>query len=119
MVNFYDILRVERGDSQFSAFVRLNKDHEIYRGHFPGSPVVPGVCMIRMVHELLQELKSRKLRLSSADNIKFLAVINPFEVTDLSVNIDLTTVGDQFMVHASIVSEPVVYFKFKGIFTTT
>ena len=40
---------------------------------------------MQMVQELLQELMRRELCLSEAKNVKYLAIISPEEVTDLSV----------------------------------
>ncbi len=117
MNDFYHILQTDTADAQFCTLIRFNKDHAIFRGHFPGSPVVPGVCMIRVVHELMEAGKSHKLKLSSADQIKFLAVIDPREVSDVSVNIDYTLRDEQYLVQASIFSGRVIYFKLKGVFT--
>ena len=39
------------GQSGFN--VILNPDHLIYKAHFPGQPVTPGVCILQMIRELL------------------------------------------------------------------
>lgn len=35
--------------------VLLHADHAIFRGHFPGQPVLPGVCMMEMIAEIAGE----------------------------------------------------------------
>ena len=35
--------------------IRLNPDHEIYRAHFPGNPITPGVCIVQIISEVLGE----------------------------------------------------------------
>lgn len=117
MDDFYHILQLSAADLRLSAVIRFNKEHAIFKGHFLGSPVVPGVCMIRLVHELMEAGSSGKLRLSSADSIKFLAVIDPQEISDVSVNIDYTLRENQYLVQGSIFSGQIIYFKFKGVFT--
>ena len=44
--NFYTILSSESSDSTiWTIQVKLNPGHPVYQGHFPGHPVVPGVCL--------------------------------------------------------------------------
>lgn len=54
-------------------------DHPLFAGHFPGMPIVPGVCLLNMVkcavsHKLAQEVRFEKIR-----ECKFLSAINPVE----------------------------------------
>ena len=50
--DFYQI--TEQASQAFR--IRLNPAHEIYRAHFPGQPITPGVCQIQLVTELLSQL---------------------------------------------------------------
>ncbi|MBQ0740088.1 3-hydroxyacyl-ACP dehydratase, partial [Aquimarina celericrescens] len=34
--------------------ITINKNHKIFKGHFPGNPVTPGVCMIQIIKELAE-----------------------------------------------------------------
>ncbi|MCC2591311.1 3-hydroxyacyl-ACP dehydratase [Chryseobacterium sp. MFBS3-17] len=77
------------GNGLYTAEITLNPEHEIFRGHFPGNPVAPGVCMIQMIKELTENILKRPLFLSSASNVKFMAIINPEETPDLSLELDL------------------------------
>ena len=43
--NFYKIIHIkEREDGKQAIEIELNPGHVLYQGHFPGQPVVPGVC---------------------------------------------------------------------------
>lgn len=77
------------GSGNYTIQVRLNPDHEIFEGHFPGNPVTPGACMIQMVKELTEGILGYKLRMKQASNVKFMALINPLThpVLDLSLEI--------------------------------
>ena len=65
------------GANEFSCRVVFNDAHAIFKGHFPGQPVVPGVCMIEMARELLQAQTGKRLMLHDARNVKFLQFITP------------------------------------------
>jgi len=87
--NFYDLTSHESENNTFRANIKLNKDHEIFKGHFPGNPVTPGVCMMQIVKDLAEKFTDSKLFLKSASNVKFMAIINPFETPDLVLELDI------------------------------
>lgn len=87
--NFYDLTSHESENNTFRANIKLNKDHEIFKGHFPGNPVTPGVCMMQIVKDLAEKFTESKLFLKSASNVKFMAIINPFETPDLVLELDI------------------------------
>ncbi len=84
----YKITKVEKTSSAISADIHLNKDHDIFKGHFPGNPVMPGVCMIQIIKELTEMALEKNLFLSVSSNIKFMAIINPEVNPDLDIKID-------------------------------
>ena len=53
--DYYKVESVVRSDGEAVYTVSLNPDCEVYRGHFPGSPVSPGVCNIQMIRECAQK----------------------------------------------------------------
>ena len=74
---FYTIHDTQGSDNKLSCRIEFNADHDIFKGHFPGHPVVPGVCMIEIVKELLQRTTGKDLTLRQAGNVKFLRLIVP------------------------------------------
>lgn len=85
----YNVEVTEKTDSGISARIHLNKAHDIFKGHFPGNPVMPGVCMIQIIKELTEEATAKNLFLSVSSNIKFMAIINPEKNPDLKLSIDI------------------------------
>lgn len=59
--------------------LRLNPSCFIYQAHFPGEPITPGVCIVQMGVELVEEVLQRKLSVVKAKNVKFLSVLTPQE----------------------------------------
>ena len=77
--SFYKIQ--EAGENRF--VLSLNPDHFIYLAHFPGEPITPGVCIVQIGKELLEEQMGRNLELVKVKNVKFLSVVSPRETTEL------------------------------------
>jgi 3-hydroxyacyl-[acyl-carrier-protein] dehydratase len=97
--DFYTLQSYEKTENgSFVANISLNKDHDIFKGHFPGNPVTPGVCMMQIVKELTEEFTDSKLFLKTASNVKFMAIINPFETPDLIVQLDINENEDEIKV---------------------
>ncbi|MEC3877480.1 3-hydroxyacyl-ACP dehydratase [Chryseobacterium salviniae] len=88
LTDFYSLESSEKTESgSFTAHILLNKDHDIFKGHFPGNPVTPGVCMMQIVKELSEKFTGQNLFLKSASNVKFMAIINPFETPELNLQL--------------------------------
>ena len=61
------------------ATVRLLPESPVYRGHFPGYPITPGVCLVEMALELIAEMAGHdgRGRLVGAKSIKFTSPVMP------------------------------------------
>ena len=122
---FFDIQsftydNTEEVQQKLQVVVSLMGDHPIYSGHFPGNPVVPGVCQVQMVKELVEKAVKHPLNLTESDNIKFLSMINPLVNAQLEFNILIRPVIAQLLsVTATIAAGSIVFLKFKGKFKTT
>ncbi|HYG38681.1 MAG TPA: hypothetical protein VD908_08685 [Cytophagales bacterium] len=118
--NFFEILEEKQTEAEsFSLItkVKLNKNHQIFQGHFPSNPVVPGVCLIQMIKEIVEKDLKKELRLVRADNVKFLNMINPEE--NETVIIDMTIKpSEHLIVKANVLFEEKTFLKFSGVFTT-
>lgn len=75
--DFCKIKSVITEDSVVKYSLWLNPGHPIFKAHFPGHPITPGVCIVRMATELLSVHLGRKLELTLIKNVKFLVVIAP------------------------------------------
>ena len=78
---------------------------------FPEVPVVPGVCMMQMVKELVEDFTGQRLRLSKADHLKFLTIINPRDNKLLHVDIAVSSNSVKaFLVTAAFFHEDTTFF---------
>jgi 3-hydroxyacyl-[acyl-carrier-protein] dehydratase len=109
--SFFYVLEKTSSEGSVRARLSVNKDHPILQGHFPGQPVVPGVCMMQLVKELTEMDAERKLTITEAQNVKFLSVMDPLQVKEIEARIDYHEEKENLSLQASLFSGPVVYFK--------
>lgn len=115
--NFYTVLNNQSNGSSVNALLELNPEHHIFDGHFPQIPVVPGVCMMQMVKELVEDFTGQRLRLSKAEHLKFLSIIDPRQNRLLDVDISIhSNSSPNIQVTAAFSRQDTVFFKFKGGF---
>ena len=112
----YTIKDSQDTDEGIVVNIRLNKDHDIFKGHFPGNPVMPGVCMIQIIKELTEKKSEKKLLLTSSSNIKFMAIINPEMNPELELNISITEEDGQLKVKNTTSFGATVALKLNAIF---
>jgi 3-hydroxyacyl-[acyl-carrier-protein] dehydratase len=99
------------------AQLRLRVSHRIFAGHFPGRPVLPGVCLVQLVQELAASVAGSAVRLVRAGPIKFITMIDP----DRDAAIIITLTGKEaatleWEITAEGSNAGGVCFKFKGVF---
>lgn len=115
--DFFYIKTLEQEGGKINARLEINTRHKIFDGHFPGQPVVPGVCMMQMIKEILEQALARPTQLATADRLKFLTVLVPTDGNKINAEIKYIVGEDGGVrVVASLVNDGVVYFKMSGVF---
>lgn len=70
-------------DGPASSFtIELNPDSIIYKAHFKGMPITPGICLLAIATELVGK------PLVGAKEVKFLAPVEPGSVTVLEYSVN-------------------------------
>lgn len=98
--DFYRIGSLIVDDGKLSCSLTFNGAHDIFKGHFPGNPIVPGVCTIGIVKEVLETALEKRLMLAKASVVKYLGLIKP----DMEVQLEIIWLSnpDNFGVNAKI-----------------
>jgi 3-hydroxyacyl-[acyl-carrier-protein] dehydratase len=114
---FYKVLELKKmSENQILAIIEINREHDIYKGHFPNQPIVPGVCQIQIVKELLEELIGKKLQMTHGDNIKFTGMIIPDQTPVVNLEVNFKMNGLEIICDAKLSHGETTFTKYKGKF---
>lgn len=107
MNDFYTLSHIVQTENKWEGKIMFNAAHAIFKGHFPGQPVVPGVCMMQIVKEVLENAMNKKIRITQAAQVKFLQLITP----DSSpvIHIEWKVAEDALLVNAQFKTEKDVF----------
>jgi 3-hydroxyacyl-[acyl-carrier-protein] dehydratase len=114
--NLYTYRLTGKEENRIDASLQVDSNHPLYLGHFPGFPITPGVCQIRMIKEILEEELGQTLMLSKARQIKFTAIHEPGKEKAMDASIAFSQTGDHLEVSAQLQNKKKVFLKFKGEF---
>jgi 3-hydroxyacyl-[acyl-carrier-protein] dehydratase len=92
-------------------------EHAIFKGHFPGNPVTPGVVQLEILGEVLSDVLDQKVSLKTMGNCKFLAILNPEVNNEIEVKITHSlTEENTYKVAAQFGAEGITFTKIQAEF---
>ena len=92
--DFYKVTNLAVADGSATAHITINKNHDVFKGHFPGNPVTPGVCMMQIIKELTEQVVNEQLFMQSSNNVKVMAIRKPEGNPDLVLTLDISEDDD-------------------------
>ena len=113
--DFFSLKAIQHVNHSIDATVSFDDKHSIFKGHFEGFPVVPGVCMMQIIKEIMEKEMDKPLQVSKASQMKFLSVINPEENNEVSANIEYTANDHTYEVEAKLFLGETTFFKIKAV----
>jgi len=118
LLDYYYIIKNQQTTESTTLFdVMLLPECSVYKGHFPGMPVAPGVCNIQMIKECVERMAEKPLLLESMAKCKFITMITPDQHRELQIHIVSTESEDKRLkVSATIGYDNTDYIIFKGVF---
>ena len=111
--NLYTIQKLAESDNQIQVIVNLMADHAIFEGHFPGQPVLPGVCMMEMIAEITGYYLQESFRISGSPLIKFLRMIDPKKTPLIHFQIKFQSVKEIIVSSGMIFLGTDIFMKFQ------
>jgi 3-hydroxyacyl-[acyl-carrier-protein] dehydratase len=94
--------------------IEISVNHAVFDGHFPGNPVMPGVCQMEIVKEVMCSYFKKELVYNSVSDMKFINMWLPNEAKHVFLDISTDTIENGFKLKASIYSDTKTYFKLRG-----
>jgi 3-hydroxyacyl-[acyl-carrier-protein] dehydratase len=114
--NLFTFTDLQAEGDRLKSIIKLNAGHPIFKGHFPGQPVLPGVCMMQMVKEVTEVYIGKKIRLLRARELKFLSFIDPVEHASIKIELSVKATDGGIKVDARLLNSTTLFFKFSGLF---
>lgn len=110
--NLLIIKNIADTEDGFAVTLTTEPDNVIYKAHFPGNPITPGVCLIQTAGEILQQRLGKRLFLKSSKNIKFLNTLIPAKDREVTFSYTKIEEGEAEYKTQVVVSDPnTVYTK--------
>lgn len=92
VAQFFTLESGEKNGNSATYRCRLHPEAPVFKAHFPGFPVLPGVLTLKMVVDAInasQFFSTQTLTVQSIGNAKYLAVINPQETQEVEISVAL------------------------------
>lgn len=92
VAQFFTLEAGEKNDNSATYRCRLHPEAPVFKAHFPGFPVLPGVLTLKMVVDAInasQFFSTQTLTVQSIGNAKYLAVVNPQETQEVEISVAL------------------------------
>lgn len=92
VAQFFTLEAGERNGNSATYRCRLHPEAPVFKAHFPGFPVLPGVLTLKMVVDAInasQFFSTQTLTVQSIGNAKYLAVVNPQETQEVEISVAL------------------------------
>lgn len=112
----YTLQDFTQNEETVTATIKLHQEHDVFKGHFPGNPVMPGVCMIQIIKELTEKAVGKDLFLSVSTNIKFMAIINPEKNDTLVLTLNIVETENEVKVKNTTSFEDTLALKLSATF---
>jgi len=116
MDSLFTIVAIDHRDNTIHAVLEIDGQNEIFNGHFPDHPVLPGACMVQIVKEIFEGAMGSSYQLQKADNLKFLSLVDPRKNNTLHLELSYAIEETGTKVTASLSSDADIVFKLQGTF---
>lgn len=111
IADLYEIKEDSVRDDTQTTSITLNPECDVFKGHFPGNPVTPGVCMLQIIKEITENRMECSLFMKKVSNVKFMAVINPEKTPELLIINDFKEVEGDIKVKSSVKFDDTIALK--------
>lgn len=113
--SYFHIMNSRDGGGCTLFDVVIDPSCEVYKGHFPGKPVSPGVCNIGMIRLCAEKAAGHSLRFTSIKQCRLTGLVTPSPSHILQVEVRLTGTEDGHTLLGAVIRDSEkTYMELKG-----
>ena len=116
----YHILASEKTEDSCTYTLRISETFPLFKGHFPGSPVLPGVCILQIFKELAETDMAieHPLMYNDIKQCKFLLPIAMDKPIDVTATLSLKQDRPFWNLTASLKDDESLFTTLKAVLIT-
>lgn len=114
--DIYTLQSIDCDSSRCNAVIVLNPDSAIYKGHFPGNPITPGVVIIGIARELIEHALGLSLTLTGVPSVKYMSVLTPTSSPKVTYILEFTADNDKVKAKATVKNETTSFARISLVF---
>lgn len=97
--------------------ITINAESEVFKGHFPNQPVMPGVVQMELVKRAIELALELKIEMVAASNVKFLKMLIPQQHSEAELYFTIASTANLYKVKAQLKINNEIYFKSDASYT--
>jgi len=78
------LTKIEITGDSFRAEFRFPPQLEVFRGHFPGAPLVPGIFLLEAARIAAERAAGHALRITRVKDAKFVQMVKPDDLVEIT-----------------------------------
>lgn len=107
---------INNSEKTIQANVLINASSNVFNGHFPGRPILPGVYHLYITMNILKKFYDSNMTFNACANIKFLNYIDPNLVTILNYDIYIKNINDSsYTLNVIVKNDQTVFCKMQNL----
>ena len=113
--NLYQVSTINKDAAPQYAVTQFNPNHGLYKAHFLGNPITPGVVLLQIAKIMLENITGKHLRLTEVEHIKFNKSVGP-DATAKITFMKLVQTDASLRANIKIEVEDIVYARMSLIY---
>ncbi len=104
-------------ENTLAAIVSINGTNPVFSGHFPGKPVLPGVCSLYLVRECMERFLGPEIKYKQIDFCKFPGMADPASPDKIFLRISWEIINDNKKIKAEMKHGSLAILKLQALLT--
>lgn len=110
--SIFDIVSLSKKEHTIYAKAKILADSDIYKAHFPGNPITPGVCQLQLVKDCVKTAyQTNNLTFKSSKFVKFVNILKPTEHQEIDIEISINEQNDLLELDTKIFDNDTIFLK--------